>query len=90
MNFYRQVHPGGIGWKPIAQQMPDVIADTGYGGLFMDWVAGIVLVYSMLFGVGKLLLGQGMQGALFVLVGLVAAGVIYWDLSKRGFEKLVK
>ncbi|MGB2869198.1 MAG: sodium:solute symporter family protein [Bacteroidota bacterium] len=89
-NFYRRVHPGGVGWKPIAAQLPEVKGDSGYGGLFVAWLAGIVLVYSMLFGVGKIILGSTGEGFLFVAVGLLAAGVIYWDLSKRGFEKLVE
>ena len=89
-NFYRRVHPGGIGWKAIAKLVPDVKGDSGYPQLFLNWVAGIVLVYAALFGVGKLILGQHLEGALYLLVGLLAAGVIYWDLSKRGFEKLIE
>lgn len=89
-NFYRRVHPGGVGWKPIAKLLPDVKGDSGYAGLFLNWIAGIVLIYMMLFGIGKLILGQTGQGALFIIIGLLAAGLIYWDLSKRGFEKLVK
>lgn len=88
--FYRRVHPGGWGWKPIAQLLPDVKGDSGYGGLLLNWVSGVVLVYSMLFGVGKIILGQTLDGVIFVVVGLVAAGAIYWDLSRRGFEKLVR
>jgi SSS family solute:Na+ symporter len=90
MKFYRRVHPGGIGWKRLAKRVPDVKPDSGYGFMVLDWVAGVALVYTMLFGVGKLLLGDLLPGAVFVIVGLCAAGVIYWDLSRRGFEKLVK
>jgi len=89
-NFYRRVHPGGIGWKKIAALVPDVAGDTGYGKLFVDWIAGIVLVYSMLFGLGKLILAQATEGAAFIALGLCAAGVIYLDLSRRGFKKLVE
>lgn len=88
-SFYRRIHPGGIGWKPIARQLPEVKGDKGYGGLFINWVAGIVLVYAMLFGMGKLILGSFAQGAVFIVIGAVAAFAIYWDLSKRGFETLV-
>lgn len=88
--FYRQVHPGGKGWSRIAAMLPDVKSDSQYGTLFLNWMAGIVLVYMMLFGVGKLILGQSSQGILFVGIGLMAAGVIYWNLSKRGFGTLVK
>ena len=88
--FYRRVHPGGWGWGPIAQLLPDVKGDSGYGRLLLNWFSGVVLVYSMLFGVGKIILGQTFDGVIFVVIGLVAAGAIYWDLSKRGFEKLVQ
>lgn len=89
-SFYRRVHPGGRGWKRVAAMLPEVQGDKNYGGLFLNWIAGIVLVYSILFGVGKLILGQFLPGAVFVFVGLIAAGVIYWDLSKRGFETVVE
>ena len=89
-SFYRRVHPGGIGWKPIADLLPEVEGDSGYAGLFLNWLAGIVLVYAMLFGIGKVILGEGLIGVVFIALGLLAAGVIYWDLSKRGFEKLVR
>lgn len=89
-SFYRRVHPGGIGWKPIAAELPDVKGDTGYAGLFVNWIAGIVLVYSSLFGLGYLILGSVTNGIIFFVVALAAAGIIYADLSKRGFDTLVK
>jgi SSS family solute:Na+ symporter len=88
--FYRRVHPGGVGWKPIAELVPDVQGDSGYPALFLNWGAGIVLVYCMLFGVGKFILGETGIGIAFLAVGFAAAGLIYRDLSKRGFEKLVQ
>ncbi|HDR04575.1 MAG TPA: sodium:proline symporter, partial [Candidatus Marinimicrobia bacterium] len=50
LNFYRKVHPGGIGWKNIAAELPDVKGDSSFGHLFLDWIAGVVAVYSFLFG----------------------------------------
>jgi SSS family solute:Na+ symporter len=89
-SFYRRVHPGGMGWRKISRAVPDVKGDKNYGGLFLNWLAGIVLVYSALFGVGKLLFSDTIVGIVFLSVSLMAAGTIYWDLSKRGFEKIVK
>jgi SSS family solute:Na+ symporter len=88
--FYRRVHPGGVGWKHIARLLPDVKGDTGFGGMFVNWIAGVVLVFSMLFGVGKLILGTAADGIIFIVVGLIAAGVIYRNLSRQGFEHLVE
>ena len=80
--FYRRVRPGGIGWKPVARLMPEVQATSGYGRLFLDWAAGIALVYSFLFGIGKWLFGAWLSGILLLTVGL-AAGVFLWLELKR-------
>jgi len=41
-----------------------------------------------LFGVGKILFGQVQMGILFVLIAAAAGAVIYWHLSRIGWEKL--
>ncbi len=90
VSFYRRVHPGGAGWKKVARLVPDVKGDTGFGSLTACWVSGIVLAYSMLFGIGKILLGDTGVGALLLLLGCAAGLVIYRILSRQGFEKLVR
>ncbi|MBP9095563.1 MAG: Na+:solute symporter [Ignavibacteria bacterium] len=87
-SFYRQVHPGGIGWKKISDKMKDVTPDTGYFFLFVDWACGIVLVYMFLFGMGKILFHDYLMGFVFILTGLAAAGVIFWDLNRRGWKSI--
>ena len=88
--FYRRVHPGGIGWRPVARLLPDVQGDEGFAGLFLDWLAGIVLVYAMLFGIGKLIFGEVALGLVFIAVGLGAAWLISRDLTRRGFAQIIK
>lgn len=89
-NFYRRVHPGGVGWKEVALTLPEVQGDSGYGGLLLNWLAGVVLVYATLFGIGKLIFGEVGSALLFFLVAGLAILVIYRDLSHRGFAKLVQ
>jgi Na+/proline symporter len=86
--FYRRVHPGGRFWKPISDQLPEVQGDTRHGYLLLDWLAGVVLVYTTLFGTGKILLGETGTGLLFYTVALGAGWIIYSDLSKSGWEKV--
>ncbi len=83
--FFRRVRPGGPGWGPVARELPGVERDTGMGGLFVDWLAGVVLVYSALFAVGKAILGHWTTAAAFGVVAVLAVLVIYRDLSRRGF-----
>jgi len=82
--FYRRVHPGGAGWRIVAGMVPDVKGDSGYGRLLRDWLCGTILVYSVLFGVGHILLLRTGQGLLCLAVAGVAAWIIWRDLAKQG------
>jgi solute:Na+ symporter, SSS family len=88
--FYRRVRPGGIGWRKVSREVPDVTPDSGYGWLFIDWACGVILVYSALFGMGHILFGDYLPGFGLLALGLLAAGIIYWDLSKRGWEEVTR
>jgi solute:Na+ symporter, SSS family len=84
VRFYRRVHPGGPGWKTVAGMVPDVKGDSGYGRLLRDWLCGTILVYSVLFGVGQLILLRTCQGLLCLAVAGAAARIIWRDLAKQG------
>ncbi len=86
-SFFRRIHPGGA-WKPVASIMPDVKQDEGFGKLIIDWLAGIVLIYSTLFGVGKLIFGETGTGILFLAIAALAASLLYYHLTKIGWEKV--
>jgi Na+/proline symporter len=88
--FYRRTRPSRAGWRPVATAAPEV--RPGGGGLWdlTDWVAGCVLIYGVLFGVGKLLLLETGTGLLLLGLGLLAGGFIYWDLSRRGWAAVVE
>jgi hypothetical protein len=77
--FYRRVHPGGAGWKRIQAMAPDVQGDHDHVTLFSSWIAGVILVYGALFGVGSLILGDSLKAALF---GVVVAAAAWW-LNRR-------
>lgn len=85
--FFVRVHPGGS-WRPVAKELPDVKQDTGLGSLVIDWLLGVVLVYSTLFGLGKLLLGEYGSAGIFLLLVVVSASILYSHLSKVGWGKV--
>jgi Na+/proline symporter len=87
-SFYRKVHPGGPGWKRIAQLLPDVKQDEGYKYLFVCWILGCVLVMSCLFGFGKLIFHEYIAGVIFLIVSALCGYGIYLSLSKQGWDKL--
>ena len=88
--FYRRVHPGGPGWRRIARLVPEVRPDTGLGWLLVDWVAGVVLVYGVLFGTGKLIFGFTGEGLVALAAAAAAAAVIWYDLARRGARPVVE
>jgi hypothetical protein len=54
----------------------------------VDWICGVILVYSILFGVGKFILGEMLLGVGLLGLGLLAGGIMYWDLSRRGWGEV--
>ncbi|NOZ75144.1 MAG: Na+:solute symporter [FCB group bacterium] len=78
LKFYRRIHPGGRGWRPIADQAPDVSPDRGYGPLFAAWILGSILVYTILFAIGHLLMGNTTTG----LILLLLSGGMVWGISR--------
>ena len=88
--FYRRTRPSRSGWGPVAALVPDVkVASSGLANL-LDWVAGCVLVYGVLFGVGKLLLHETTPGLLLLALAALGGFVIYRDLTKRGWATVVE
>jgi SSS family solute:Na+ symporter len=88
IRFYRRVHPGGVGWRKVATRVSEVRDNTDFSWLFVDWICGVILVYSILFGVGKFILGEMLLGVGLLGLGLLAGGIMYWDLSRRGWGEV--
>jgi hypothetical protein len=84
--FYRRTRPMAAGWGPIANLATEVPPDRGGWANLMDWAAGCALIYGVLFGTGKLLLHEMAPGLVLLAVGIAGGGVIYFDLSRRGWK----
>jgi len=88
--FYRRTRPSRTGWAPVAARAPDVRPSADGLANLRDWVAGCVLVYGALFGVGKLLLHEPRPGLILLAIATVAGFAIYRDLSRRGWSTVVE
>ena len=80
-DFYKKIHPGGIGWKKFKQKYPEVVQDTGYGKLFINWFSGVVLIYSVLYSTGKIIFGDYLVGFIGLSIGLISAIIIYFNIK---------
>jgi Na+/proline symporter len=86
--FYTRVRPAGPFWGPIAREVAKDIGpiDPGYSiarGL-IAWVCATGMVLSVLFGSGKLFLGQPMAGAILLTVGAMLCGVVLLCMRRAG------
>ncbi len=77
-SFYRKVRPGGW-WGNVARLESAVICDGLNKTIFGLWLAGCVGVFGLLFGLGKLVLGDPLQA--FLLLGLAAVAGAYMGRS---------
>jgi Na+/proline symporter len=90
VSFYRRTRPSRAGWGPVARLAPDVRPSADGLANLVDWVCGCILIYGVLFGVGKLLLHETVPGLVLLGCGVVAGAVIYRDLSRRGWHTVVE
>jgi Na+/proline symporter len=86
--FYRRVHPTVYGWKKVAKLAPEVEPVRDLRSNALDWVMGCLMVYCSLFGIGKLIFGEWLVGVVLLAVAAIAGWVIFWDLSRRGWQSL--
>ena len=90
IGFYRRVRPSVFGWTPVARLAPDVRVTSDLGWNLLDWLCGCALIYGALFGIGKIILKDYGTGLEFIAVAVAAAGVIFWDLSRRGWSSVME
>ena len=81
--FYRRVRPAGPGWKPVAARNADVRPTERLGPLAVNWVVGVVLVYSTLFGVGYLMFGRPVTGLVLLTLAVGAAALLWRSIGRE-------
>ena len=79
--FYRKVRPGGF-WGPVALSNPDVICDGLSWSRVGVWASGCAGVFGVLFGTGKLLLGEPLAATVLFSMALFGGLVIFRELRR--------
>lgn len=75
-NFYSRVRPGRALWKPIADRLPQVHGENRGLTDLGCWLGGVISVYSAMFGIGKLVLGEHDKGIAFLIVSGITMALI--------------
>jgi Na+/proline symporter len=86
--FYRRVHPAGPGWTAVATHAGDNIIgpSESLSAQFYNWILGCVLIYTTLFGIGKLIFKEWYYGLAFISAAIVAAALISRNLSRTDWS----
>ena len=72
-SFYRRVRPGGPGWRKIAERGGFGAESIPGGALaWTNWIAGIVAVYSSLFGIGKWIFGDTVPALVMLVLAVLS------------------
>ena len=90
-NFYNRVRPSKGGWKLIAAETKEVTDGTNRQNsqtgsktpALVNWVVGVIFIYSFLFSIGKLLLGFTGIGLIFLLIAIISGAVMYQNLPRK-------
>lgn len=86
ISFYKRVRPNPTFWKPVAKLVPEVEPQKDGIFNFSNWIAGITLIYTTLFGVGKVILGNPTLGIILIAIGIASGVFIYWNMNKKGWQ----
>jgi SSS family transporter len=82
--FYRRVRPGGPGWRHVARRLGYPNDQIPGGALsWINWVAGVVAVYTSLFGLGALLTGRPRAALVYAVVAIGAFWLIQRNLRQE-------
>ena len=87
-SFYRTVYPAGPGWRPVARAagIPEKTGEIWPNVL--NWILGILLVYSTLFGIGELIFGTWPRVLLFLVIAAASGAAMIWNLNRTGWAGL--
>lgn len=83
MKFYKQVRPGGSGWRTVAKWAGFKEDEIPGGALsWVNWIAGVLSVYCIVFAIGAWLTGRPLQGWVYAAVAVLAFLLIQRNLRR--------
>lgn len=80
-NFYKKIRPWGF-WKPVAKLNPE-IQSPAFMPVIINWLLGVSFIFFSMIGIGKLLLGSPLIGAVMIFASACSGFLIYIRLRKE-------
>ncbi len=89
MNYYKKVRPSRLGWnriiKIINSEDKTTTIEPDSSGIppMINWIIGVIFIYSLLFGIGKFILGFTAIGMLYLFIAIISGYIIYVNLPRE-------
>ncbi|RKU29325.1 sodium:proline symporter [Candidatus Poribacteria bacterium] len=89
ISFYKRVRPSRLGWKQIIKIINSEDKTTSIepvsSGIppMINWIIGVVFIYSLLFGIGKFILGFTDIGVLYLFIAIISGFIMYLNLPRK-------
>jgi Na+/proline symporter len=80
VEFYRKVRPYGA-WGPVAARA-GVAPVYGLGRQAVNWLAATAMVFGLTFALGKFLLCEPLEGALWLVPSVAGAAVVWHEVRR--------
>ncbi len=81
--FYNRVKPGGRGWEKLKRENGITDKPRPVYNLFIDWILGIVLIYTALFAIGKIIFKEYNIGFSLLSISIMIFAIISYRLSRE-------
>jgi Na+/proline symporter len=88
-DFYRLARPGGPGWRPVAQECPEVAVDRNLGSSIFCAFLAAGIVYSILPMTGYLIFGQYLSALMAAAIAVVCAAGVIVLVRRMGSENIL-
>jgi solute:Na+ symporter, SSS family len=86
VKFYKKVRPAGKLWAKIYNKYQLETSKDSLPVALRDWIYGVVLVYSFLFGLGKLFFGFNLEAIVLLVISFVFGYLLWRDVSQMQFD----
>lgn len=90
MSYYKKVRPSRLGWNGIIEKIKKSDETSTFETEYttrtppiINWIIGVVFIYSLLFGIGKLILGFNATGMLYLIIAIVSGFIMYVNLPRE-------
>lgn len=80
--FYIRIKPEGF-WKPIRVALGLKKQKSQIGSLFVSWGSAVVMTYSVLFAMGKLIMMEWIPFLIYFGVFLLSVLILKWSMNKK-------